>query len=130
VFDAVCPIHGAAISRRRAASLAVQSDNETCYMFHDQPYATDYGADSISLYRHYLGQKHISIENLNAAYCTEYDSFDQVDPPRACEIHSDRTCRATSIDRIQGIPDSLCRGAFPRGMLKERGLTGIRSFTM
>ncbi len=39
-FDAVVPI----IASHLAPSgciVAVQSDNETCYLFHDQPYATD-----------------------------------------------------------------------------------------
>ena len=40
-FDAICPV----IDRHLAPDgcvVAVQSDNETTYLFHDKPYATDY----------------------------------------------------------------------------------------
>jgi len=70
-FDAVCPI----IARHLAPAgcvVAVQSDNETCYLVHDQPYATDYSADSIALYHAYLRELHGSISDLNALYGTSY----------------------------------------------------------
>jgi beta-galactosidase len=126
-FDAICPIMARHLAPQ-GCIVAVQSDNETCYLFHDQPYATDYGADSIKLYRHYLGQKHLSIENLNAAYCTEYDSFDQVEPPCACEIHS-RSDVPRHLDWIE-YKEYQVRYAVARfaRMLKARGLVGIPIF--
>ena len=42
------------ISRTAGCIVAAQSDNETCYLFHDQTYATDYSADSLKLYRSFL----------------------------------------------------------------------------
>ncbi len=84
-FDAICPI----IARNLAPTgciVAVQSDNETCYMFHDQPYATDYSVDSICLYRRFLGATYGSIAALNSAYQTSYTAFSEVEPPRDCGI--------------------------------------------
>ena len=126
-FDALCPI----LVRHLAPQgciVAVQSDNETCYLFHDQPYATDYSPDSIKLYRHYLGQKYTSIEQLNAAYCTEHDTFAQVDPPRACGVHS-RSDLPRHLDWIE-YKEYQIRYAIVRfaQMLKTRGLMGIPIF--
>jgi beta-galactosidase len=126
-FDAICPIMARHLAPQ-GCIVAVQSDNETCYLFHDQPYATDYGADSIELYRQYLGQKYTSIENLNAAYCTEHDSFDQVEAPRACEIHSrsDVPCHVDWIEyKEYQIRYAVARFA---KMLKERGMVGVPIF--
>jgi beta-galactosidase len=126
-FDAICPIMARHLAPQ-GCIVAVQSDNETCYLFHDQPYATDYSADSISLYRHFLGQKYISIENLNAAYCTEHDTFDQVEAPRVCEVHS-RSDMPRHLDWIE-YKEYQIRYAVARfaTMLKERGLVGIPIF--
>jgi beta-galactosidase len=126
-FDAICPIMARHLAPQ-GCIVAVQSDNETCYLFHDQPYATDYSADSIKLYRHYLGQKYTSIENLNAAYCTELDTFDEVEPPRACEVLS-RSDVPRHIDWIE-YKEYQIRYAIARfaKMLKERGVRGIPIF--
>ena len=126
-FDAICPI----LARHLAPQgciVAVQSDNETCYLFHDQPYATDYSADSLKLYRHYLGQRYTYIENLNAAYCTEYDAFDQVEPPRACTIHL-RSDVPRHIDWIV-YKEYQIRYAVARfaQMLKARGIADVPIF--
>jgi beta-galactosidase len=126
-FDAICPIMARHLAPQ-GCIVAVQSDNETCYLFHDQPYATDYSADSIKLYRHYLGQKYISFENLNAAYCTEHDTFDQVEPPRACAIHS-RSDVPRHVDWIE-YKEYQIRYAVARfaQMLKARGMVGVPVF--
>ncbi len=126
-FDAICPIMAHHLAPH-GCIVAVQSDNETCYLFHDQPYATDYSAASIQLYHHFLGQQYTSIENLNATYCTEHDTFDQVEPPRACEIHS-RSDLPRHVDWI-AYKEYQIRYAVVRfaRMLKERGLVGIPIF--
>ncbi len=126
-FDAICPIMARHLAPQ-GCIVAVQSDNETCYLFHDQPYATDYSADSIKLYRHFLGRKYTSIENLNAAYCTEHDTFDQIEPPRACQVYS-RSDMPRHIDWVE-YKEYQIRYAVSRfaKMLKERGLTGLPIF--
>ena len=66
-YDAICPI----IARHLAPDgcvVAVQSDNETCYLFHDQTYATDYSPASLALYREHLAAQYGDIATLNAAY--------------------------------------------------------------
>jgi len=86
-FDAVCPI----IARHLAPEgcvVTVQSDNETCYMFHDQPYATDYSGSSIDLYHKFLVGHYDSIETLNEAYHSQYATFAEIDPPRDCTIEN------------------------------------------
>ncbi len=126
-FDAICPIMARHLAPQ-GCIVAVQSDNETCYLFHDQPYATDYSAASLKLYHHYLGQKYSSIESLNVAYCTELDSFDEVEPPRACEVHSrsDVPCHVDWIEyKEYQIRYAIARFA---KMLKERGMVGIPIF--
>ena len=126
-FDAICPIMARHLAPQ-GCLVAVQSDNETCYLFHDQPYATDYSAASIKLYRHYLGQKYTSIETLNAAYCTEHDTFDQAEPPRVCEVHS-RSDLPRHVDWIV-YKEYQIRYAIVRfaQMLKARGIVGIPIF--
>lgn len=66
--------------------VAVQSDNETCYLFHDQTYATDYSPASLALYRSRLAEKYGDIGTLNAVYSASYPAFDEVEPPHDCEI--------------------------------------------
>ncbi len=108
--------------------VAVQSDNETCYLFHDQPYATDYGADSIALYRRCLREKYVSLDTLNAAYSAHYTDFSQVEPPRDCEVET-RADVPRHVDWVAykeyQIRWSVAR--FAR-MLRERGVQGIPIF--
>ncbi len=82
-FDAICPI----LARHLAPEgciVSVQSDNETCYFFHDQAYATDYAPDSIGLYQTFLHDHYQVIDSLNEEYGTDYTAFAQVEPPRDC----------------------------------------------
>jgi beta-galactosidase len=85
-FAAICPI----MARHLAPGgciVAVQSDNETCYLFHDQPYATDYSDASLALYRRFLSNRYgEKVATLNDAYGERYGSFDEVEPPRDCGI--------------------------------------------
>lgn len=86
-LDAVCPI----IVRHLAPGgciVAVQSDNETCFNFHDRAYATDYSAASIAAYRRFLAERYGTIEQLNGCYARDYPDFDAVEPPRDCEIET------------------------------------------
>ncbi len=86
-FDAVCPIIARHLAPR-GCIVAVQSDNESCYLFHDQAYATDYSPASIAAYRRFLRERYESIARLNAIYGQQYQSFDAIDPPRDCQIHT------------------------------------------
>ncbi len=84
-LDAVCPI----IVRHLAPGgciVGVQSDNETCYNFHDQAYATDYSPGSIAAYRRFLAERYGSIAHLNGCYAQDYPDFDAIEPPHDCEI--------------------------------------------
>lgn len=86
-FDAICPI----MARHLAPGgciVGVQSDNETCYLFHDRPYATDYADDSLRLYRAFLQDQYQHIENLNTVYHSQFTAFDEIEPPRDCEIET------------------------------------------
>ncbi len=86
-FDAICPIMARHLAPQ-GCIVAVQSDNETCYLFHEEAYATDYALDSIVLYRKMLQDMYGTIENLNHAYQAQYSSFEQIEPPRDCEIET------------------------------------------
>jgi beta-galactosidase len=126
-FDAVCPI----IARHLAPEgcvVAVQSDNETCYDFFDQPYATDYSDDSLRQYHSYLAETYGSIEALNAVYTAEYSSFDQVAPPRDGPIVT-RQLAPLHLDWVaykeHQIRWSVAR--FAR-MLRQRGLSTVPIF--
>ncbi|MBM7846133.1 beta-galactosidase [Herpetosiphon giganteus] len=68
--------------------VAVQSDNETCYMFHEQAYATDYSPSALALYQAMLAEQYGAIEELNHAYATNYASFEAVVAPRDADIAS------------------------------------------
>ncbi len=126
-YDAICPV----IVRHLAPHgcvVAVQSDNETCYLFHDRPYATDYSDGSLKLYHHYLGEKYRSIEKLNEAYCTEYDDFENVSPPRECEVYT-RSNVPCHVDWIE-YKEYQIRYAVARfaKMLRERGIVDVPIF--
>jgi beta-galactosidase len=126
-FDAVCPI----IARHLAPTgcvVAVQSDNETGYDFFDQPYATDYSADSLCLYRAYLRQLHGDVASLDSVYGKHYTSFDDVQPPRDGPITARREA-PRHLDWVSykehQIRWSVAR--FAR-MLRERGLNTVPIF--
>jgi beta-galactosidase len=126
-FDAVCSI----IARRlapRGCVVAVQSDNETCYMFFDQPYATDYSDDSLALYRRFLAERYSDITVLNAAYGDHYVDFSAVDPPRDCEVAT-RADLPRHLDWVAykeyQITWSVARIA---RMLRERGIADVPIF--
>ena len=126
-FDAICPI----IARHLAPAgcvVAVQSDNETCYLFHDQTYATDYSPDSLALYRRFLADSYQQIDALNELYSTEYDDFDGVEPPRECLI-TGRAEVPWHLDWVRykehQIVWSVSRIA---RMLRERGIAGVPIF--
>ncbi len=86
-FDAVCPL----IVRHLAPAgciVSVQSDNETCYLFHDQAYATDYSADSLKLYRAFLQEHYKELSALNQAYNSAYTDFATIEPPHDCTVYN------------------------------------------
>ena len=126
-FDAACPI----IARHLAPGgciVAVQSDNETCYNFHDQAYATDYSPASIAAYHRFLAERYGTVERLSAIYRQHYAAFDAVEPPRDCEIHT-----AADIPRHRDwveykeryLHQSVAQIA---QMLRERGVQGVPIF--
>lgn len=61
---------------------SVQIDNETNLFWNDH-YVVDYSEVALSHYRKFLSEKYKEIKFLNEAYGTKYDSFDEVEPPRA-----------------------------------------------
>jgi len=126
-FGAVCPI----LARHLAPSgaiVAVQSDNETCYLFHDRAYATDYSEASLALYRSFLQERYTSLEALNTAYSSSFTSFAQVEPPRDCQVQ-DAASMAWHVDWIAykeyQIRWSVTRFAC---MLREHGLRDVPIF--
>src|SRR4029450_6624909 len=126
-LDTICPI----IARHLAPTgcvVAVQSDNETCYLFHDQPYATDYSSDSLALYRRFLAERYGDIAALNAAYTSDYVDFATVEPPRDCEVAT-RADLPRHVDWVSykesQIPWSVARVA---RMLRERGIADVPIF--
>jgi beta-galactosidase len=126
-FDAVCPILARHLAPR-GCIVAVQSDNETCYLFHDQPYATDYSPGSLALYRAFLARRYESIAVLNGAYATGYADFAAVEPPRDGGIGS-RQDLPWHLDWVRykeyQITWSVARCA---RMLRERGITDVPIF--
>lgn len=126
-FDALCPI----MARHLAPGgciVAVQSDNETCYLFHDEPYATDYAADSLKLYRRMLQDHYKNIENINAAYHSHFSTFDEIQPPRDCEIKT-RADVPRHIDWVK-YKEYQIRYAVARiaRIMRARGITGVPIF--
>lgn len=123
-FDAICPI----LARHLApngAIVAVQSDNETCYFFHDKAYASDYAPDSIRLYQSMLADKYGTIAALNETYGCRYADFDAVDPPRDCGIES-RTDLPLHLDWVAYKEFQIIWAVarFAR-MLRERGIDSV-----
>jgi len=126
-FDAVCPL----LARHLAPAgcvVAVQSDNETCYLFHDQAYATDYSDSSLALYRAFLQAHYGTLDALNAAYGAAYAHWPAVEPPRDCEVQT-RADLPRHLDWVRykeyQIHWSLVRLA---RMLRARGLQGVPIF--
>jgi len=91
-FDVICPIIARHLPTTQSPSggciVAVQSDNETCYLFHDQPYATDYSPASLALYQKYLIEKYGSLSAVRAQHAQNYADGCVIEPPRDCELHT------------------------------------------
>lgn len=126
-FDAICPI----IARHLAPNgciVTVQSDNESCYLFHDQPYATDYSDSSLKLYRSFLADKYNSVQTLSEVYGTAYASFEDVDPPRDCGVEGAQEL-PLHLDWLAYKEFQIRYGiARIAQMLRERGITGVPLF--
>lgn len=126
-FDAVCPI----IARHLAPAgciVAAQSDNETCFNFHDQAYATDYSAASIAAYRQFLGERYGTIAQLNAMYGRQFQDFASIDPPHDCHIRvaMDVPWHRDWVEyKERYIHQAVTQIA---QMLRERGVRGIPIF--
>ncbi len=126
-FNIVCPL----IARHLAPHgcvVSVQSDNETCYLFHDQAYATDYSVDSLILYRAFLQERYGDIETVNRAYGSQYADFAAIEPPRDCSVQS-RADLPWHVDWVTykeyQIRWSVARIA---RMLRERGIKDVPIF--
>lgn len=126
-FAAVCPI----IARHLAPTgciVGVQSDNETCYLFHDRAYATDYSDASLTLYRAFLKERYSSINALNAAYQSTYHLFEDIEPPRDCRVRQ-RADMAWHVNWVMykeyQIRWSVARVA---RMLRAHGIQGVPIF--
>ncbi len=126
-FDVVCPI----IARHLAPAgciVAVQSDNESCYLFHDEPYATDYSPASIAAYQEFLRERYETIALVNALYHQEYEDFDAIEPPRDCEIRTaaDVPWHRDWVEyKERYIHQSVVQIA---QMMRERGVQGVPIF--
>lgn len=126
-YDAACPL----IVRHLAPGgciVGVQSDNETCYLFHDRAYATDYSEASLALYRAFLQERYLSIEALNEAYQSAYHSFASVEPPRDCQVHA-RADMAWHVDWV-AYKEYQIRWSVARlaRMLRARGIQDVPIF--
>ncbi len=126
-FDAVCPV----LARHVAPTgpiIAVQSDNETSYVFWDEPYATDYADDSLARYRDFLLARHGSLEAVVTAHGQAYASLESIEPPRDCRIVARRDV-ARHVDWL-AYKEAQVRSAVSRvaRMLRERGLADVVIF--
>lgn len=108
--------------------IAVQVDNELGYFFHINSYMCDYSEASIKRYREFLKGKYETADKLNGFYQANYESFDDVEPPR----RFDGTRKEELLYYVDWIEyreryliNSLGRLA---RMLKERGLDGVPMF--
>src|SRR5205814_2680260 len=126
-FDAVCPLIARHLAPRGCV-VSVQSDNETCYLFHDQPYATDYSADSLKLYRSFLQGKYGDLQILQGVYGRIYADFADVEPPRDCLVHG-REDVPWHLDWL-AYKEYQIRWSVARiaRMLRERGIIGVPLF--
>ncbi|MBO0789467.1 MAG: beta-galactosidase [Ktedonobacteraceae bacterium] len=126
-FDVVTPL----ITRHlapRGCIVSVQSDNETCYLFHDQAYATDYSDASLCLYRSFLQERYHDLSTLNATYHGHYTSFAEIDPPRDCQVQT-RDDLPWHLDWIAYKEYQIrwCVARIAR-MLRERGIQDVPIF--
>ena len=83
-YDAICSI----LRKHKAPKgciTGVQVDNEMGFFFHINPYMVDYSDSSIKKYQEFLKEKYQTIEKLNNLYRTNYESFEEIDPPRRFE---------------------------------------------
>jgi beta-galactosidase len=126
-FDAICPIMARHLAPQ-GCIVAVQSDNETCYLFHEEAYATDYAPDSLKLYRAMLHDKYGDTENLNRAHHAQFESFDDLEPPRDCEIET-RADVPRHIDWVNYKEYQIIYavGRIAR-IMRERGIVGVPLF--
>ncbi len=126
-FDHLLPV----VARHLAPAgcvVAVQSDNESCYLFHDQPYATDYSEASLKLYRTFLRDRYGAIDALNGAYRATFSEFDDVEPPRDCLVASKEDL-SSHLDWVE-YKEYQIRWSVSRiaAMMRDRGITDIPIF--
>ncbi|MDH5443071.1 MAG: beta-galactosidase, partial [Hadesarchaea archaeon] len=126
-YDAICSI----LRKHKAPQgciIGVQVDNELGYFFHINPYVVDYSNSSIKKYQEFLREKYQTIENLNGLYRTNYESFEEIDPPRRFEGRKKEDL-PYYIDWIEYrehyLINSLDRLT---GMMRERGLDDVPIF--
>ena len=126
-YDVICSI----LRKHKAPKgciMGVQVDNELGYFFHINPYVVDYSNSSIKKYQEFLREKYQTIENLNGLYRTNYESFEEIDPPRRFEGRKKEDL-PYYIDWIEYrehyLINSLDRLT---GMMRERGLDDVPIF--
>jgi beta-galactosidase len=81
-YDILCPI----LLRHLTPGgpiIGTQIDNELAYIFMHGPFSADYSPMAIRWYHNFLSGKYPSISVLNRAYRTRYNSFTEINPPRA-----------------------------------------------
>ena len=126
-YDAICEIL-ARHAYPRGGIVAAQVDNEMAFFFHVNAYACDYSRSSIARYQGFLAGKYGTVDALNRAYGSAYQSFGTIDPPRRWEAKS-REQIAYHTDWIEYreryLIDSMARLA---DMMRARGLDGIALF--
>ena len=82
-YDAVIPILAGRLHTSGGPIIGVQAESSLSYFRHIwHPYTLDYHPDALALYRERLADKYVTVEQLNRAYATHYQSFEMVEPPR------------------------------------------------
>jgi beta-galactosidase len=126
-YDAICEIL-ARHAYPKGGIVAAQVDNEMAFFFHVNAYACDYSPSSIARYKGFLEGKYGTLDAINRAYASAYDSFGAIDPPRRWEASSreDIPRQTDWIEyRERYLIDSMARLA---DMLRARGLDDIALF--
>ena len=128
-YDAVLPIVAGKLHTSGGPVIGIQADSGLSYLHRMwYPYTLDYHPGALALYRERLAGKYTSVEQLNRAYGTHYQSFEMVEPPR--RFRAERMDNLPAyLDWVEfrewGITWSLQRIA---RMMAERGIVGVPVF--
>jgi beta-galactosidase len=91
----------------------VQVDNEAAFYFRDAPYDQDHHPDALQRYVNFLRERHPQLADLNTAYDTAYERWEDALPPRGCAPDASHGALRRSLE-LMSFQEELLASALER----------------